>query len=602
MHTTVRMLIGTAALGVCAATSLPAPTKLAAQVAAPAPIAERAPDALPRVTWRTRTLVGDERLTGWKLALRFDDRTFLEAVLRADAAVMDFVEGHSSQHVSHDIPKAMDYHLTADEIAAIRARMGTIRLLTYRVHELSTDEAVRRRVFRFAGALGAETVIVPAGSAIDGLDTLAREFELNVALSSDAASPVGLAASLADRGPRLGIAIDTGRWAEEGIEPTKGLEVVKDRLFHVNLRDRAARGAQARNVPLGEGVGSLEGFFHELNRLEVRPVTMTLDTHGVVSRPADLFPTVDAFEAVVQPAYGVNFTAFSKTRPIRWDLVPPRQAEGMTADALAREAAKVRSAITAAVPTEPFATPQKPRRLLVIESLHGMSHNTIPHTNVMLEHFGTSTGAWTTTFSNDLDNLKYPKLAEFDGIFLNSVVGELFPDPDIRESVARFVREGGGLGGIHGTPWASRNWDEFADMIGAQDAPHRVERGVMRNYDPTSPLMKPFGNEPITFSEEYYRFRHEGRGRLRWSRVRVLLTVDLDEPTVEPRPWSGYRRPDGIYPVSWIQSYGQGRVFYSSLGHVPETFMTPELVGHFLAGVQFLLGDLDADTTPNPPS
>ena len=25
--------------------------------------------------------------------------------------------------------------------------------------------------------------------------------------------------------------------------------------------------------------------------------------------------------------------------------------------------------------------------------------------------------------------------------------------------------------------------------------------------------------------------------------------------------------------------------------------MTPEIVGHFLAGVQFLLGDLDADTT-----
>jgi hypothetical protein len=31
------------------------------------------------------------------------------------------------------------------------------------------------------------------------------------------------------------------------------------------------------------------------------------------------------------------------------------------------------------------------------------------------------------------------------------------------------------------------------------------------------------------------------------------------------------------------------------------TFTTPEIVGHFLAGMQFLMGDLDADTTPNPP-
>ena len=45
-------------------------------------------------------------------------------------------------------------------------------------------------------------------------------------------------------------------------------------------------------------------------------------------------------------------------------------------------------------------------------------------------------------------------------------------------------------------------------------------------------------------------------------------------------------------------------MFYSSLGHMPETFRTPELVGHFLAGVQYLmLGDpaLAGRTTPNPP-
>ncbi len=52
--------------------------------------------------------------------------------------------------------------------------------------------------------------------------------------------------------------------------------------------------------------------------------------------------------------------------------------------------------------------------------------------------------------------------------------------------------------------------------------------------------------------------------------------------------------------MTWIRTYGKGRVFYNSLGHMPETFMTPEIVGHFLAGLQFMLGDLDADTTPNP--
>jgi type 1 glutamine amidotransferase len=83
--------------------------------------------------------------------------------------------------------------------------------------------------------------------------------------------------------------------------------------------------------------------------------------------------------------------------------------------------------------------------------------------------------------------------------------------------------------------------------------------------------------------------------------VRVLLTVDLDDPAIEPRPWEGYKRSDKIYPVSWIRTYGKGHVFYTSIGHMPETFMTPSLVGHILSGVTYALGDLAADATPNPP-
>jgi type 1 glutamine amidotransferase len=375
---------------------------------------------------------------------------------------------------------------------------------------------------------------------------------------------------------------------------------VKERLLYLRLRDRSARGPGGGNVLLGQGVGDLKGLFLEMERLGIRPVSMTLDTAGVVNAPGDLFKAIDAFEGVVQPAYGINFTAFSKTRPIRWDVVMPGKGETPAPAALARAGDEVRAKIVAAIPKQAYAAPKKRRKLLVIESLHGMSHNTIPHTNVMLAEMGKITGAWEAEFNNDLDNLKYPKIKEYDGVFLNSIVGELLAEPAVREGLERFVKEGGGLGGIHGTPWASRNWDEFAEMIGAQSAPHRIEQGVMKVYDQASPITRPFGGKDLPFREEYYRFEHEGRGRLRWDSVRVLLTVALDDPAIEPRPWNGYKRPDNIYPVAWIRTYGKGRVFYNSLGHMTETFMTPEIVGHFLAGIQFLLGDLAADTTPNP--
>jgi type 1 glutamine amidotransferase len=49
----------------------------------------------------------------------------------------------------------------------------------------------------------------------------------------------------------------------------------------------------------------------------------------------------------------------------------------------------------------------------------------------------------------------------------------------------------------------------------------------------------------------------------------------------------------------WIKSEGKGRVFNSVLGHRPDFYMMPDLVKLMVGGIQFALGDLDADTTPS---
>ena len=59
--------------------------------------------------------------------------------------------------------------------------------------------------------------------------------------------------ALEGQGKRLGVGIDTGSVAQEGVSATDALAVVKDRLRYVNLRDRSDRGPPARNVTLGKG-------------------------------------------------------------------------------------------------------------------------------------------------------------------------------------------------------------------------------------------------------------------------------------------------------------------------------------------------------------
>lgn len=556
---------------------------------------QAAPDALERVTWRTRTLVGDDRITKWRFGLSAESLrglTLLQALVTANAVGVNSIEGSSTQKVSAGISRNLGAGLTADEIATVKSWMkdAGVQIAGYRVDALPADAESRKKLFAFAKSLGVQRIVVPSSGELAGLEKLEDEFGVKVVVFAPGATPARLLKQL-DSSP-LNVAADTGVWAEEGIAPRDALAPLKSRLAYVYLRDRSGTGRSARNVLLGTGTGRLTDFFHELNRLNLRPLILMLDTTGVVNSPSDLLRAVDAFEAVVQPAYGMYFTELSRAAVIRKDIQPLKAGD----TTLSPE--EVRQRIEAAIPAQAYVKPKKPRKLLVIDAcMAGMSHNTIPHANIMLERMGKMTGAWEAELNNDLNNLKYPRIKQYDAVFLNSNVGELLPDPEVRAGLARFVREGGGLGGVHGTPWASRNWDEFGDMIGAKSAPHRIEQGIMKVFDPNSPITKPFGGRQLDFREEYYRFQHDGPNRLLWEKVRVLLTVEIDIES--SRPWNGYKRPDNVYPVTWIRSYGKGRVFYCSLGHMPETFMTPEIVGHFLAGVQFMLGDLEADTTPN---
>jgi type 1 glutamine amidotransferase len=51
--------------------------------------------------------------------------------------------------------------------------------------------------------------------------------------------------------------------------------------------------------------------------------------------------------------------------------------------------------------------------------------------------------------------------------------------------------------------------------------------------------------------------------------------------------------------MSWIRAEEKGRVYYSNFGHNAHVFWNPALLQHFLAGIQYALGDMKADATPS---
>ena len=484
-----------------------------------------------------RSGMAAENLLGWRLGVRstaFGRLTFLEAAAKADAAGFGYIEGSSVN---------LDYNLSSDELSKVKARLGELqlRMPAYRIETVPSDTASRQKLFEFGKALGVDTMIVSSKQSTTDLDKLANEF-----------------------GMKISAAVDLG----------SRTTAPKETLIAAHLS--------------GSGMAQ---FLLDLSRLQPPEAPAWPMKCGDCGTPKPtvkpLFFTVEptaiqAYEKAVAPAMGWRVDEISRKTPITTaDKIPANEKEQ----------------IDAAVPRQALVKPKRARKLLILDvcPAGGFYHTTIAHGNLMLQLIGKYTGAYEAVFDNDLDNLKYPKIKQYDAVFLNSVVGPVFADPEVISGLTRYVREGGGVAGLHGSTFASQDVAEFGDLMGAQAGPHKYngEPGTLKIDDPNSPLTKHFGGRGFEMMDEFYHFPPTGP----YTREKLHILLSVDAEKTDLRQWQ--IRPDKDYGMVWIKSYGKGRVFNSVLGHRPEFYSNPDLVKLMLGGIQFVLGDLEADTTPS---
>ena len=252
----------------------------------------------------------------------------------------------------------------------------------------------------------------------------------------------------------------------------------------------------------------------------------------------------------------------------------------------------------------------RPRRLLVTslnvrDGVVGDGHASIDPGNYAIARLGAESGAWTAFFSDDPLMLASENLAEFDAVCFNNTVGVLTDDSVLQQSLLDYVRSGGGFVGLHAaaaTFCQYPRYDQFPDygrMIGGfENGGHpwkENETIVLTPEDADSPINASFGGRDFEIQDEVFQMKdHYSRDRLR-----VLLRINEAKTDFSPdRNILAERRADSDIAISWIRSEGQGRVFYSSLGHNAHIFANPPVLAHFLAGIRYALGDLDADATP----
>jgi type 1 glutamine amidotransferase len=267
---------------------------------------------------------------------------------------------------------------------------------------------------------------------------------------------------------------------------------------------------------------------------------------------------------------------------------------------------QVRQIETAAPDAAPVK-PAKARKVLVWG--HSWAHEPNPFAEKALETLARKTGAFQAVISDDPRLLLGDRLPGFDALVMNNIhepdpflpedLAKLGPeqqiaakqfDQAVKQSILEYVRSGKGIVGIHAATAAFQGWPEYGEMMGAYYGGHILQEVVIKLDDSAHPLNACFGGKSWRINDEIYIAR-EPYSR---QKLRVLLSLDLNQM---PDPG---KRPDKDYAVSWVRPYEKGRVFYTTLGHVADTYWNPLFLRHLLAAIQFATGDLPAETAPFP--
>ena len=252
--------------------------------------------------------------------------------------------------------------------------------------------------------------------------------------------------------------------------------------------------------------------------------------------------------------------------------------------------------ITSAVPDKAPAQPAKPRKILICWKCEGFFHGGgIAAGNEALKILGQKTGAYEVTVVTD--EYKYfdpDQIKQFDAIVLNNTT-HLKLSPEQKAALLDFVKSGKGLVGIHSATDNFSDWQEGADMIGGQFDGHPWHGGgtwAFKLDDPSHPIVKAFNGQNFKLKDEIYQIK----GAYSREKFHVLVSLDMSDATTSGV--KGQKREDKDNPVCWIHPYGAGRVFYFSIGHGGDVFTDPGVLGTYLAGIQYALGDLKCDDSP----
>ena len=246
-----------------------------------------------------------------------------------------------------------------------------------------------------------------------------------------------------------------------------------------------------------------------------------------------------------------------------------------------------------------LAKPAAPLRVLYLDQSVGWKHAPVARpeggglapSETALQAIGQESGVFTAQVTQDAREITPQRLESVD-VLVFYTTGALPVSPEAWAAVQQRVATGKlGFVGLHSA--TDTGWDyngpgeTYTQFINGHFAGHPWTQGTpirIETLDPDLPLV---GMWPVSFdyAEEIYQHRDFDP-----SKVRVLQTLDFAGTPL--------KRPYAV-PIAWARQIGQGRLFFSNLGHTPSTWDDPRFRAQIVEAVKWTGHRAEGRATPD---
>ncbi|KAJ7650672.1 glycosyl-hydrolase [Roridomyces roridus] len=234
-----------------------------------------------------------------------------------------------------------------------------------------------------------------------------------------------------------------------------------------------------------------------------------------------------------------------------------------------------------------------PARVLVYTATQGFRHDSIP---TAIQALNNASSFINVLFDDTEDETRFTdeNLANYDSIMFVSTTGEVLDDAG-KAAFQNYLNLGGNFVGVHSASDSLVNTSFYGQELGAYFDYHpALQNATVDVLDASHPSVSMLPSE-WHIQEEMYNFKSDPRT------LGAVVVLSANESSYVDTGVRNFNQGTP-HPSAWFQEHGAGvqsghtagRSFYTSLGHLNETWEDPLFMAHVLGGLTWAL---QANTT-----